>query len=76
MQATACEELGSPLYADLLRRLVDDYELGGVTTRVLAGHEQDPGPVGARATAAGLGAPAGARRGGAGARCVLPERRW
>lgn len=44
MQATACEELGSPLYADLLRRLVDDYELGGVTTRVLAGHEQDPGP--------------------------------
>lgn len=44
LQATACEELGSPLYADLLRRLVDDYELGGVTTRVLAGHEQDPGP--------------------------------
>nr|WP_273482782.1 DUF2332 domain-containing protein [Kribbella italica] len=44
MQAIACEELGSPLYADLLRRLVDDYELGGVTTRVLAGHEQDPGP--------------------------------
>ncbi|MEV6287523.1 DUF2332 domain-containing protein [Kribbella sp. NPDC051770] len=44
LQATACEELGSPLYADLLRRLVDDYELGGVSTRVLAGHEQDPGP--------------------------------
>ncbi|GAA1561943.1 DUF2332 domain-containing protein [Kribbella lupini] len=44
LQATACEELGSPLYADLLRRLVDDYELGGITTRVLAGHEQDPGP--------------------------------
>jgi hypothetical protein len=44
LQATACEELGSPLYADLLRRLVDDYELGGVTARVLAGHEQDPGP--------------------------------
>jgi hypothetical protein len=44
LQATACEELGSPMYADLLRRLVDDYELGGVSTRVLAGHEQDPGP--------------------------------
>ncbi|WP_432938668.1 DUF2332 domain-containing protein [Kribbella sp. CA-253562] len=44
LQAAACEELGSPLYADLLRRLVDDYELGGISTRVLAGHEQDPGP--------------------------------
>ncbi|ADB33795.1 conserved hypothetical protein [Kribbella flavida DSM 17836] len=44
LQAAACEELGSPLYADLLRRLVDDYELGGVSTEVLAGHEQDPGP--------------------------------
>lgn len=45
-QAVACERLGSPLYADLLRRVVDDYELGGVSTEVLAGHEQDPGPSG------------------------------
>jgi len=43
-QAVACEELGSPLYAELLRKLVDDYELGGVSTEVLAGREQDPGP--------------------------------
>jgi hypothetical protein len=43
-QALACEQLGSPLYADLLRRLVDDYELGGVSSNVLAGHEDDPGP--------------------------------
>jgi hypothetical protein len=43
-QADACEQLGSPLYADLLRQLVDDYERGGVSTRILAGHEQDPGP--------------------------------
>lgn len=43
-QAVACEELGSPLYAELIRRLVDDYELGGVSTKVLAGHEDDPGP--------------------------------
>lgn len=42
-QALACEQLGSPLYADLLRPLVDDYELGGVSSNVLAGHEDDPG---------------------------------
>jgi hypothetical protein len=44
VQAVACEELGSPLSADLLRRIVDDYELGGVSTEVLAGHEDEPGP--------------------------------
>jgi uncharacterized protein DUF2332 len=43
-QALACEQLGSPLYADLLRRLVDDYELAGVSSKVLAGREDDPGP--------------------------------
>ncbi|MEV8378253.1 DUF2332 domain-containing protein [Kribbella sp. NPDC056861] len=41
-QAAACEELGSPMYADVLRRLVDDYELGGSSTRVLAGFESAP----------------------------------
>lgn len=43
-QVEACEELGSPLYAELLRRIVDDYELGGVSTQVLAGYEDEPGP--------------------------------
>ncbi|WP_328992470.1 DUF2332 domain-containing protein [Kribbella sp. NBC_01245] len=43
-QARACDELGSPLYGELLRKLVDDYEVGGASTAVLAGHENDPGP--------------------------------
>ncbi|MFF0342049.1 DUF2332 domain-containing protein [Kribbella sp. NPDC004875] len=38
-QATACEDLGSPMYAELLRLLVDDYEVGGVTVEVLADYE-------------------------------------
>ncbi|WP_427891208.1 DUF2332 domain-containing protein [Kribbella sp. GL6] len=38
-QATACEDLGSPMYAELLRLLVDDYEVGGVTVRVLDGYD-------------------------------------
>ncbi|HZX02508.1 DUF2332 domain-containing protein [Kribbella sp.] len=38
-QATACEDLGSPMYADLLRLLVDDYEVGGVSVRVLEGYD-------------------------------------
>ena len=43
-QATACQELGSPLYAHLLDRAALDVEAGGVTWRVLEGHEADPGP--------------------------------
>jgi hypothetical protein len=43
-QAAACAELGSPMYAELVARLADDIDAGGVTTRVLTGHEQDPGP--------------------------------
>jgi hypothetical protein len=43
-QAESCEQLGSRLYADLLRQIVDDYEVGGVSVDVLAGHERDPGP--------------------------------
>ena len=31
------------MYADLLRRIVDDYELGGVSTKVLAGYENAAG---------------------------------
>jgi hypothetical protein len=43
-QADACAQLGSAMYAGLLTRLVEDLEAGGVTARVLAGHEDDPGP--------------------------------
>ncbi|WP_371403650.1 DUF2332 domain-containing protein [Kribbella sp. NBC_00662] len=38
-QAVACEDLGSPMYAELLRLLVDDYEVGGVSVEVLEGYE-------------------------------------
>ncbi|TCC34360.1 DUF2332 domain-containing protein [Kribbella speibonae] len=38
-QATACEDLGSPMYAEVLRLLVDDYEVGGVSVEVLAGYD-------------------------------------
>jgi hypothetical protein len=41
-QAVACEDLGSPMYAELLRLIVDDYEVGGVSTAVLAGYEDRP----------------------------------
>jgi len=43
-QARACADLGSPMYAQLLGLLADDIEAGGVTTQVLGGHENDPGP--------------------------------
>ncbi|WUJ71217.1 DUF2332 domain-containing protein [Kribbella soli] len=38
-QAVACEDLGSPMYAELLRLIVDDYEVGGVSVEVLEGYE-------------------------------------
>ena len=41
-QAAACGYVGSPLYEDLLGRAADDYEQGGPTRAVLAGHEDDP----------------------------------
>ena len=43
-QARGCDELGSPMYADLLARLADDLVAGGPTASVLRGHEHDPGP--------------------------------
>jgi hypothetical protein len=43
-QAGACDELGSPMYGELLRLVADDYELGGQSRPVLRGHEDDPGP--------------------------------
>lgn len=45
-QAEACQQLGSPMYAELLGALADDLEAGGPTARVLRGHEDDPGPSG------------------------------
>lgn len=41
-QAVWCAELGSPLYAHLLERTVDDVRRGGALARALAGHETDP----------------------------------
>lgn len=43
-QADKCAALGSPMYAELLAALADDLAAGGVTSAVLAGHEDDPGP--------------------------------
>ncbi len=44
-QAQACGQLGSPLYAGLLSRAVEDLEAHGPTWEVLRGHdEDDPGP--------------------------------
>jgi hypothetical protein len=40
--AAACGELGSRLYAELLADLATDVESGGISARVLAGHEDDP----------------------------------
>jgi hypothetical protein len=42
-QALACEALGSPLYAGLLRHAVSDLLAGGPTAQVLDGHLDDPG---------------------------------
>jgi hypothetical protein len=42
-QAEACEALGSPLYAGLLRHAAEDVLAGGPTAAVLDGHLTDPG---------------------------------
>ncbi len=44
VQAEACAELGSPMYADLLLRAATDIESGGPVREVLRGHEELPGP--------------------------------
>jgi hypothetical protein len=41
IQAVYCEQLGSPLYADLLDRAAADVEAGGPTRGILRGHEDD-----------------------------------
>jgi len=42
IQAAYCEQIGSPLYADLLSRAARDVEAGGPTRGILRGHEDDP----------------------------------
>jgi hypothetical protein len=41
-QADACRMIGSPLYAGLLERAVEDVEARGATWEILRGHEDDP----------------------------------
>ena len=43
-QADACADLGSPMYASLLRRIGTALGTTPPLDRVLAGHEADPGP--------------------------------
>jgi hypothetical protein len=43
-QASACRDMGSPLYGRLLDHVADDVLAGGPSADVLAGHETDPGP--------------------------------
>lgn len=42
LQAAACEDLGSPLYAGLLRGLHADLEAGGLTAEILRGRPERP----------------------------------
>jgi hypothetical protein len=44
-QAAECARLGSPLYAGLLARAVEDLVAGGVVAEAFAGHEDLPGRV-------------------------------
>jgi hypothetical protein len=46
LQATACDHLGSAMYAELLSALADDLDAAGPTAAVVRGHEDDPGPSG------------------------------
>jgi hypothetical protein len=41
-QERSCEQLGSPLYASLCRRIAADVESKGPSREVLRGHERDP----------------------------------
>jgi hypothetical protein len=44
LQAEACAEIGSPMYAELLARAAADIASGGPVREVLRGHEELPGP--------------------------------
>ncbi|MGL5824848.1 MAG: DUF2332 domain-containing protein [Nocardioides sp.] len=41
-QALSCAQLGSPMYADLIGRVADDVETGGVCADILADYAQAP----------------------------------
>ncbi len=41
-QGRICARLGSPMYGDLLGRIADDIDAGGLFADLLAGHEEDP----------------------------------
>jgi hypothetical protein len=42
LQAASCTSLGSPLYGEVLTGLADDFERGGVTSRLLADRPERP----------------------------------
>lgn len=42
VQARACAELGSAMYGELLDRIADDVDAGGLFAEILAGHEDTP----------------------------------
>jgi len=42
-QAVACDDLGSPMYGELLRLIADDFEVGGQSTPLLSGREGEDG---------------------------------
>jgi hypothetical protein len=42
-QGRACAALGSPMYDELLQRVIADVSAGGIFAQILAGHEHDPG---------------------------------
>ncbi|MPZ95667.1 MAG: DUF2332 family protein [Propionibacteriales bacterium] len=44
VQAQACAELGSPMYAALLTRIADELAGEPILGEILQGHEDDPGP--------------------------------
>lgn len=44
VQSSACAELGSPMYAELLARAAADIDTGGPVRELLRGHEEAPGP--------------------------------
>lgn len=43
LQGQICAGMGSPMYGDVLDRVADDVEAGGVFAAILAGHEDDAG---------------------------------
>ncbi len=53
VQASACADLGSPMYDELLRAVADDLEAGGPAAELLRDHLDAPGPSGVALRLAG-----------------------